>query len=50
MFSILKLFLHKKIQTYCQHINLNVRREKNEQKSHKFEEKTNIPKMQRFLP
>jgi ligand-binding sensor protein len=28
--------LHKQIQTYCQHINFNIRREKNEQKSHKF--------------
>jgi hypothetical protein len=50
MFSILKLFLHKQIQTYCQYINFNIRREKNEQKSHKFGEKTSMPKMQRFLP
>jgi len=50
MFSILKLVSQKKIQTYCQHINFNIRRKKNEQKSHKFGEETNIHKMQRFLP
>jgi ligand-binding sensor protein len=49
MFSILILFLQKKIQTYCQNINFNIKKEKRKQKSNKFGGKTNIPKMQRFL-
>jgi hypothetical protein len=43
MFSILKLFLHKQIETCCQHINFNIRREKNEKNQ------TSLGKKQTYL-
>jgi hypothetical protein len=45
MFPIWELFIHKQIERYYQHIIFNIR-EKNEQKSHKFGKKMNIPKVQ----